>query len=291
MILYLLVGNSWKCTAVIAGFSVDLFPPLGHFGPWEGLKWCPIQQIWRPNRAANEERGRPDVSATLEALQNRAKWGSELMGICRPVSVIFAVFIAILGQRAAFSQWNLPNPVVSFEKQSNGVEIRQKAGILRLEVDAPDVLHVTYSPLEASGEAHPVDRVVVKHDWPAASFDVVSDEKAVTLTTQKLKVIVERESGARHYAEASGKQLTRRLTGRSNRRRSMEKRLSTRSHSLRFTGRMKGYMAWATPGGGVELPRRVGSAAAGKHRDRNSAAGFDQWLRDLLEQSVAFRGG
>jgi len=130
------------------------------------------------------------------------------MGIRRTAALFFACFSTILAQNLAFSQWNPPNPVVSFEKRPNGVEIREKAGVLRLEVDAPDVLHVTYSPLNASAATHPADHVVVKQDWPAASFDVTSDDKAVSLSTQRLKVVVERESGAVHYADASGKQLT-----------------------------------------------------------------------------------
>ena len=44
----------------------------------------------------------------------------------------------------------------------------RKNGVLKLEVDAPDVLHVTYSPLDASPEARPSDHVVIKQDWPAA---------------------------------------------------------------------------------------------------------------------------
>ena len=121
------------------------------------------------------------------------------------VVVIFAIFWA---QNAAFSQWNPPNPVVSFEKQANGVEIHQKAGVLRLEVDAPDVLHVTYSPIDDQHESRPSDHVVVKQDWPAASFDVTSNDKAITLSTPKLKAVVERESGALHYVGPDGKPLT-----------------------------------------------------------------------------------
>ena len=121
----------------------------------------------------------------------------------------FAVcFALILAPFAAKAQWNPPNPVVNFEKLANGVEIHQKAGVLRLEVDAPDVLHVTYSPLGGSPETRASDHVVIKQDWPAATFDVTSDDKAITLSTQKLKVVIERESGAIHYIGAGGKQLT-----------------------------------------------------------------------------------
>ena len=110
-------------------------------------------------------------------------------------------------QPPATAQWNPPNPVVSFQKQTNGVEIRQKAGTLRLQVDAPDLLHVTYLPLDPP-DSHPSDNVVVKKEWAATTFDLGSDDKTITLSTSKLKVVVERESGAMHYEDAAGKQLT-----------------------------------------------------------------------------------
>lgn len=120
-----------------------------------------------------------------------------------------ASFWALIGiPFTAFAQWTPPNPVVSFEKQSNGVQIQQKAGVLRLEVDAPGVVHVTYSPLDSSRETHPSDHVVGKPDWPPSQFDVTSDDKTITLSTAKLKAVIERESGALHYIGADGKQLT-----------------------------------------------------------------------------------
>jgi hypothetical protein len=51
------------------------------------------------------------------------------------------------GCAGAMGQWNTPNPVVSFEKTADGLEVRQKDGVLRLEVKAEDVMHVTYAPL------------------------------------------------------------------------------------------------------------------------------------------------
>jgi alpha-D-xyloside xylohydrolase len=119
--------------------------------------------------------------------------------------VACAVFCIAPGARA---QWNPPNPVVSFEKQASGLEVRQKDGVLRLEVNTPDVLHVTYSPLQSLKDGHPPDNVVIKDDWPATAFDVSTDDKSITLTTAKLKAVIERESGALHYAGTDGKPLT-----------------------------------------------------------------------------------
>lgn len=108
---------------------------------------------------------------------------------------------------SARAQWNPLNPVVSFEKKGHALEVRQKDGLLRIEVDAPEVLHVTYAPLDQALPERAWDHVIVKRGW-GSEFAVSSDEKAVTLTTAKLKVQIERETGAIHYASADGKLLT-----------------------------------------------------------------------------------
>jgi alpha-D-xyloside xylohydrolase len=118
------------------------------------------------------------------------------------------ILIGLCAAQGARAQWNPPNPVVSFEKKGNALEMQQKAGVLRIEVHAPDILHVTYAPRDSPMVARPWDHVVVKDDWPAANFDMSSDEKSVTLTTAKLKVAIERESGTIHYASAVGRMLT-----------------------------------------------------------------------------------
>ena len=58
------------------------------------------------------------------------------------------ILIGFCAAQGALGQWNSPNPVISFEKKGNAIEVRQKAGLLRIEVDAPEVLHVTYGPLD-----------------------------------------------------------------------------------------------------------------------------------------------
>ena len=127
---------------------------------------------------------------------------------------ILAIFVwaGVLGLTApaAIGQWNPPNPVVSFEKRADGLEVRQKNGVLRLEVKAEDMLHVTYSapsdvaqPERATDRA-PKDWVVIKNDWPGAAFDVSSDDKSITLSTAKLKAVIEKESGALHYIASEG---------------------------------------------------------------------------------------
>ncbi|MGA2167238.1 MAG: TIM-barrel domain-containing protein [Terracidiphilus sp.] len=112
--------------------------------------------------------------------------------------------VAGLGGPGALGQWNAPNPVASFEKRADGLEVLQKLGVLRLEVKAEDVLHVRYSPLGVAVPERASDGVVEKKASPGAAFEVSSDEKTITLSTSRLKVIVERESGALHYIGLDG---------------------------------------------------------------------------------------
>jgi alpha-D-xyloside xylohydrolase len=104
----------------------------------------------------------------------------------------------------AMGQWNTPNPVVSFTKTAKGLEVQQKDGVLRLEVDADDLVHVTYAPLGDRGAGPAKDWVVVKNDWPAAEFQVTDNDRAIVLSTAKLRVMIERGSGAVHYIAPEG---------------------------------------------------------------------------------------
>jgi alpha-D-xyloside xylohydrolase len=123
--------------------------------------------------------------------------------------LVGAVSTAALGLVASLhAQWNRPNGVVSFAKVGQALTVRQAAGDLRIEVEQPDILHVTYQPRDQPALARAPDRVVVRSAWPAAAFDVESDGKAVILTTARLRVTIERSSGAIHYAGADGHPLT-----------------------------------------------------------------------------------
>ncbi len=126
----------------------------------------------------------------------------------RATDAFLAMWMGAFAATAATAQWNPPNPVVSFQKLADGLEIQQKDGVLRLEVNSPDVLHVTYAPLGPAAPEQPSDWVVVKKDWPRAAFDVTSSDQAITLSTAKLKIVVERENGALHYIGTDESEVT-----------------------------------------------------------------------------------
>ena len=122
--------------------------------------------------------------------------------------------IALIAMPKAEAQWNPPNPVESFEKRTDGMEVQLKDGVLMLQVKAADVLHVTYTLKGVSTPQRASDRVVIKNDWPGAAFDVSSNDKTVSLSTARLKAVVDRQTGALAYVGADGsgsagwKQLT-----------------------------------------------------------------------------------
>ena len=119
----------------------------------------------------------------------------------------------LLSAPAARAQWNTPNPVVSFDKRPDGVEIHQKDGVLRLAVNSAAILHVTYSPLDGAA-THPSDGVVVAKEWPAAPFDVTADDKAISLSTGKIRAVIDRETGAlMYFGPGTGSQSGQVATG------------------------------------------------------------------------------
>ena len=118
-----------------------------------------------------------------------------------------ALFVALLPfAREARAQWNPPNPVTGFTETKDGLELHQSAGILRLQVVSPAILHITYGP--ETVPSHPSDGVIVKHDWPAAQFTVDSNEKSVTLTTAQIKAVIDRQTGALSYKSQDGHNFT-----------------------------------------------------------------------------------
>jgi alpha-D-xyloside xylohydrolase len=127
------------------------------------------------------------------------------------VSVRFAPLaltaILLCAAHSGRAQWNAPNPATSFTQITDGLEVHQTAGVLRIQVTSPSILHVTYGPETATRE-HAPDGVLAKRDWPPAQFSIESDEKAITLTTAQVKAVLERSTGALAYETLTGKTLT-----------------------------------------------------------------------------------
>jgi alpha-D-xyloside xylohydrolase len=94
-----------------------------------------------------------------------------------------------------------PMAVQSIEKDVNGLTLKLRPGILRLEVCSGKILRVSYSPTEKMPARQ--DFSVIKQ-WPAASFDVREDDKTVTLATEGMNAKIDRTTGAMTFTDASG---------------------------------------------------------------------------------------
>src|SRR5208337_70398 len=107
---------------------------------------------------------------------------------------------------AARAQWVPANPVLSVQQQPDGALLRLQGGYLRFRVCTESIVRVTYS-LEASVPEH-TDFLVVKTEWPHAAFTLeTTDPKRVTLSTARLKIVIERKGSAVEFLDAAGKTL------------------------------------------------------------------------------------
>jgi len=94
----------------------------------------------------------------------------------------------------ARAQWLPANPVINVQKQPDGVLLQLQRGYLRFPR-----MHGVHRPRDLF-PGKPVfpehtDFLVVKTEWPHAGFTLEStDPKTVTLSTARLKIVIDRET-------------------------------------------------------------------------------------------------
>ena len=112
------------------------------------------------------------------------------------------LFPALLFGASAHAQWTAPNPVASFNKQQDGVVFHMKVGNLRLQVCAPAIIHLMYSPVQSfPANTNPA---ITKTSWPESVWTLQDTDNEIALQTAALKVAVDRKTGAITYSDLSG---------------------------------------------------------------------------------------
>ena len=112
---------------------------------------------------------------------------------------------------ATRAQWVPTNPVVDVQQQPDGALLQLQRGYLRFRVCTDAIVRVIYS-LEASVPEH-TDFLVVKTEWPHTAFSLdTANPKSVTLSTAKLKIVINREDSVVQFFEVGGKLLTLEIT-------------------------------------------------------------------------------
>jgi alpha-D-xyloside xylohydrolase len=103
------------------------------------------------------------------------------------------------------AQWVPLNPVTGVQQQANGVVLNMHAGATRIEVCNDSIVHVVYSPVATFPKS--TDYVVTKSSWAAPQWKLETTDRAVTLSTARMKVTVTRNDGVIAYADAAGHKL------------------------------------------------------------------------------------
>ncbi|HUZ07236.1 MAG TPA: TIM-barrel domain-containing protein, partial [Candidatus Paceibacterota bacterium] len=121
------------------------------------------------------------------------------MGAWCAVAVYFAASVATTPAFAASI------PVQSFHTDSDGVTLAMSPGEMKLTVCSDGIVRVMYSPTATLPAGQ--NFVVTNHSWAPTSFKVAEATGKVTVTTRKLKVAVDKATGAVQFFDASNKLL------------------------------------------------------------------------------------
>jgi len=121
----------------------------------------------------------------------------------RALFLYLGLFLGATG--AAVGQWNPLVPVTEVKPQEDGIVLMLSTGIMRLQICSDSMVRVMYVP----GTSFPdrKDFVVLKTKWAPAKWSMESTADEVTLTTARLKVMVERKDSRVVFSDLSGKQL------------------------------------------------------------------------------------
>jgi alpha-D-xyloside xylohydrolase len=127
----------------------------------------------------------------LNGFPNRRKWRAVAVFMAAGVTAFFASAASI--------------PVQSFYTDAAGVTLAMSPGKMKLTVCSDSIVRVMYSPTATLPAGQ--DFVVTNHSWKKTSFKVADADGKVAVTTRKLKVAVDKATGAVAFYDASGKLL------------------------------------------------------------------------------------
>jgi len=118
---------------------------------------------------------------------------------------ILPVLLALMPAAAVNAQWIPQNPVQSVRQQPDGVLLPLKEGVLKVQVCSESIVRVTYSPTPAFPDKP--EYVVTKSKWPEVKWDLQQSQRAVTISTGRMRVAVNRIDATLAYSDASGRSL------------------------------------------------------------------------------------
>lgn len=103
------------------------------------------------------------------------------------------------------AQWIPPNPVAKADRRPDGIVFTLQTGELRVQVCMDSIIHITYSSVTSFPKLP--EYLVTKTVWPTASFNVQDSQEAVTISTARMRVAVNRRDATIIYSELGGRRL------------------------------------------------------------------------------------
>ncbi|MBZ5625501.1 MAG: glycoside hydrolase family 31 protein [Acidobacteriia bacterium] len=116
---------------------------------------------------------------------------------------VFFLFAMLAGR--ANAQWIPLNPVTHVQQQPAGVLLTLQTGVLRLQVATDSIVHVTYSP--AAGIPDTPEYVVNQSAFPPVKWTLRETANSVVISTDRLRVSIDRKDGNLNFSEAGGRKL------------------------------------------------------------------------------------
>ncbi len=115
------------------------------------------------------------------------------------------LFLCLCSTRAVRAQWNPLNPVLSVQREYDGLRMTLQNGTLRLQVCSGSIIRVRYSPTTPFPSLP--EFLVIKDSWPTAKWEMQSSDEAIVLSTSQLKAVVARKDGSVKFQDSGGKTL------------------------------------------------------------------------------------
>jgi alpha-D-xyloside xylohydrolase len=125
---------------------------------------------------------------------------------CFPFGRLFLIStLALFSAGSLTAQWIPPNPVAKVDRRPDGIVFVLQTGELRVQVCTDSIIHIAYSPVTSFPNLP--EYLVTKTVWPAANFSVQDTQEAVTISTARMSVAVNRHDATIAYSELSGHRL------------------------------------------------------------------------------------
>jgi alpha-D-xyloside xylohydrolase len=128
----------------------------------------------------------------------------------KPVHVaflsLFVFFLLRMSLQAASAI-----PVEKVEKQADGVLLKMRPGVLKIEVCTDSIIRVIYAPTDVLPKT--LQTFTVNHSWTPVPFDLKEEGDSIAISTAKVTVEVERATGAVHFLDAQGAPILQETAG------------------------------------------------------------------------------